>query len=125
MSNDRQIGLGDVPDAIRRAVVAEARERDISFSKLVSEIVARCLGVQIAPTGQRLRRSANGELRVVRIPTELSDALERVVTGDRRVAKARLILNCLAEHYGLPSESPLNRSLAQPRDQGGRFVGRS
>ena len=54
----------------------------------------------------------------------LALAQAQQVNGGRRVAKARLIVNCLAEHYGLEAESPLNRSLAQPRGAHGRFTGR-
>lgn len=125
-----QVNVQDVPDAIREKVLSEASERDVSISSLVVEIVGRCHGLDIPASGQRLRRQANGELPsgkppwVIRVPAVLAEALVAAVGDDRRVAKSRLILNCLAEHYGLPAESPLNRSLAQPRDGGGRYARR-
>ena len=128
MSDVRQIGISDVPDAIRQAVIADARERDISISSLVVEVVARCHGLSYPPAGQRLREGTTGEPPwVIRMPRELALALAAAQQngGGRRIAKSRLILACLAEHYDLPAESPLNRSLAQPRGDGGRFMGRS
>jgi hypothetical protein len=124
----RQVNIGSVPEAIREAVVAEARERDVSISSLVVEIVGRCYGQTMHATGQRLRTGTVGSLPwVIRMPGSLALALASAqeANGGRRIAKSRLIVACLAEHYGLPAESPLNRSLAQPRGAGGRFVGRS
>lgn len=124
----RQVNIGDMPEPVRLAALAEARERDISLSSLVAEVVGRCYGLQLDPHGQRLREGTTGELPwVIRIPVDLAAALARAqqANGGRRVAKGRLIINCLAEHYGLPVESPLNRSLAQPRGAGGRFTGRA
>lgn len=123
----RQINIGDMPEPVRVAALEEARERDISLSSLVTEVVGRCYGIQVDHQGQRLRQGTTGELPwVIRIPAELAATLARAQQngGGRRVAKGRLIVNCLAEHYGLPVESPLNRSLAQPRGTGGRFTGR-
>lgn len=124
----RQVNIGDMPEPVRLAALSEARERDISLSSLVVEVVARCYGVRLDHHGQRLREGTTGELPwVIRMPSELAVTLARAQQngGGRRVAKGRLIVNCLAEHYGLPVESPLNRSLAQPRGKGGRFRGRS
>lgn len=128
MSDVRQIGVAEVPAPIVQAVFAEATERDISISSLVVEIVGRCHGFDYPPAGQRLRKGAGGEPPwVIRMPSELALALARAQQngGGRRVAKSRLIVGCLAEHYDLPVDSPLNRSLAQPRGERGRFVGRS
>jgi len=128
MSEVRQVGVSDVPDRIRDSVVGEARERDVSISSLVVETVGRCYGMNLPANGQRLREGTTGEPPwVIRMPTELAQRLARAQQsgGGRRVAKSRLILACLADHYGLPAESPLNRSLAQPRGSGGRFTGRA
>jgi hypothetical protein len=124
----RQIGITEVPEEVRQAVLDDARERDISISSLVVELVGRCYGLDYPPAGQRLRKGATGEPPwVIRMPDELAIrlALAQENGGGRRIAKSRLILSCLAEHYGLQVESPLNRSLAQPRDGDGRFVGRT
>jgi hypothetical protein len=124
----RQINIADVPEPIRAATIAEARERDLSLGALVSEVVARCYGLDLDVRGQRLREGTTGQLPwVIRVPDELALALEQAQQGNggRRIAKGRLIVNCLADHYGLPVESPLNRSLAQPRGAGGRFTGRA
>jgi hypothetical protein len=124
----RQVNIGDMPEPIRLAALAEARERDISLSSLVTEVVGRCYGLQLNHQGQRLREGTTGEVPwVIRIPRELAIALAAAQQngGGRRVAKGRLIVNCLADHYGQPLESPLNRSLAQPRGAGGRFTGRA
>lgn len=123
----RQVNIGDMPEPVRLAALAEARERDIGLSLLVTEVVSRCYGLELAVQGQRLREGTTGQLPwVIRIPDELALALAAAQQngGGRRVAKGRLIVNCLADHYGLPVESPLNRSLAQPRGAGGRFTGR-
>jgi hypothetical protein len=128
MSDVRQVGIADVPDAIRDKVIAEARDRDISISSLVVEIVGRCHGLDLPANGQRLRKGTAGDPPwVIRMPIELAMRIARAqqTGGGRRVAKSRLILACLADHYDLPAESPLNRSLAQPRGEGGRFMGRS
>lgn len=128
MADVRQVNIGEVPEAIRRAVMAEATERDVSISSLVVEIVGRCCGLKLEPSGQRLRVGATGDPPwVIRVPSELALALAKrqQSNGGRRVAKSRLIIACLAEHYDLPAESPLNKSLAQPRGAGGRFVERS
>lgn len=132
MAERVQVNVQDVPEAIRDRVVAEARERDLSITNVVGEIVARCHGLEWTVGGQALRRKASGELPsgeppwVLRFPRELVDKLQQTAreAGGRRVAKSRLILGCLAEHYGLSPQSPLNRSLGQPRDPGGRYVRR-
>lgn len=125
----RQVNIGDMPESIRLAVLDDARERDISVSSLVTEVVARCYGVKLEQQRtQRLRDGTTGELPwVIRMPSSLTYALSlaQLNNGGRRVAKGRLIVNCLADHYGLPPESPLNRSLAQPRGANGRFTGRA
>jgi hypothetical protein len=127
----RQINISTMPDEVRLAVIAEARERDMSLSSLVTEIVGACHGLRYdhgAQRRQRLREGTTGELPwVLRIPAELALALAQAqqANGGRRVAKQRLIVSCLAEHYGIETESPLNRSLAQPRGAGGRFKGRA
>jgi hypothetical protein len=130
MAADRvQVNVSDVPEAIRDRFVAEARERDLSLTQLAIEIVSRCYSVRVEVSGQTLRKKANGEVPsahppwVMRFPLELAAALDRAA-GGRRIAKGRLVVNCLAEHYGLPAQSPLNRSLGQPRDEGGRFARR-
>lgn len=126
MSSRVQINVSEVPDAVRERFVAEARDRDLSLTQLAIEIVSRCYGVKVEVSGQTLRKSANGELPaaqppwVMRFPLELAAALDRAA-GGRRIAKGRLVVNCLAEHYGLPPQSPLNRSLGQHRDESGRY----
>lgn len=121
----RQVGVSEVPDAIRDAVLAEARQRDVSLGSLVVEIVGRCHGIDLPATG-RMRQGTTGEPPwVIRMPFNLLVRLIRAQGKGGRLAKSRLILACLADHYDLPAESPLNRSLAQPRGEGGRFVGRS
>lgn len=123
----RQVNISEVPEPVRLAVLAEATARDMSISSLVVEIVAECYGLRLDHHGQRLREGTVGQLPwVIRMPGELALALATAQQngGGRRVAKGRLIVNCLADHYGLELESPLNRSLAQPRGYRGRFVGR-
>ena len=127
----RQINISVMPEPVRQAVFREARERDMSISSLVVEIVGLCHGIRYDASTtrrQRLREGTGGLLPwVIRMPDELALALaqRQQANGGRRIAKQRLIVNCLAEHYGLEAESPLNRSLAQPRGTGGRFVGRA
>ena len=126
----RQINISAMPEPVRLAVIAEATERDMSLSSLVTEIVGACHGLRYdhgAQRRQRLREGTTGQLPwVLRLPADLALALAQAqqANGGRRVAKQRLIVACLADHYGLEAESPLNRSLAQPRGTGGRFTGR-
>jgi hypothetical protein len=126
----RQVNISVMPEAVRQAVFREAQERDMSISSLVVEIVGLCHGLRYDASmtkRQRLREGTGGLLPwVIRMPDELVLALaqRQQANGGRRIAKQRLIVNCLAEHYGLETDSPLNRSLAQPRGDGGRFTGR-
>lgn len=131
MAEVRQVNISAMPEPVRQAVLAEARERDMSLSSLVTEIVGACHGLRYdhgAQRRQRLREGTTGDLPwVLRLPADLALALAQAqqANGGRRVAKQRLIVACLADHYGLDAESPLNRSLSQPRGMGGRFVGRA
>ena len=106
-----EIIVPDVPDEVWEALHADAIERNVSRNEAAVSILAERYAVRREPSTAKFR--ARGELNTDRplqlvVPTRLRKKLR--AEAFRREATIRgLVIEALAEHYGLPFDSPQRR----------------
>jgi len=115
--------LGDPPSAVREAVEADARARDVSLNDAVGEILARRYGLEWDSSGYPFS-GTTGEAKDwgLRMPVALRDVIKAHAKALEGGTMRGCILLALSAHYDLPAQSPRKR---RPRRQShGRPRGR-
>lgn len=90
----------NVPPEIRRAVVADARERAVTISDVVGELLARAWDLRYEASGETSEPGLTGTQFVLRLPQEI---VLRIYLASRvsGLTESSVILSALADHYGL------------------------
>jgi hypothetical protein len=111
----RQAGVlvEDVPAAVREAVEAEARERDINRNDVIGEILARRFRLSWEPSGYPYREAEGSTQWNVKLTHELREALRRHAR-ERKLTQRGTIILMLQLHYGLPPSSARRRPSHPP-----------
>jgi hypothetical protein len=110
MSDRAAIDVRDVREDIRKAVEADARERDSSMNDVVGEILARRYGYVWTPSGYPYTDGTESTQWLLRVPGALRDSIRDHAKGMPSGTMRGVIMAALAQHYGLPVESPRKRS---------------
>lgn len=105
------IDVRKVPEAIRQRVDAEAQLDGISRNDVIVRVLSGRYGVPYEPTGYPYNAdggdSAQWGLRVPRVLRDVIRAHAETVGG----TQPGVILLALADHYGLPAQSPRKRGV--------------
>lgn len=102
--------MKDVPAPLSAALVRDARERDVSLNEAAVEPLARKYGVGRVPSDACFVEPDDdpGVLKL-RVPGDLRYALRRRAAASDSTIRG-LVLQALAQHLGLPAESPKRRT---------------
>lgn len=93
------------------ALLADAEARDVSRNEAAVSILARRYGVAREPSGQRFKpprdRDPSRPMQLM-VPEQLRYKLN-VTAARRKATQTGLVLEALAEEYGIPFDSPQRR----------------
>lgn len=105
-----QTNVRNVHPDIRKAVVADALEREVTLSDVVGEILAQRFRSEYEPSGRRA--TGLGDNGVDQFLLSLPVGIVTAVyfeSKNRKTTQSSVVQMVLADHYGLPF-TPVSRS---------------
>lgn len=101
--------VSDVPARLRRALVRDAQQRDVSVNH--AAVAPLCLAYGVALPGANGRYvdvDPDQAAMTLRVPPMLRTRLRTKAAQDDATIRG-LVIACLASHYGLPAQSTKRR----------------
>lgn len=104
------INIRDVPEPLREAVEADARERNLSVNDVQGEVLASYYAVPWTHGGRRKNEYAYSGVDqwVIRVPASLKALVRQHAEASGNTMRG-IVLLILTRHYGLPPEDTHRR----------------
>lgn len=101
MADRVEIVVQDIPQELRSAIIADAREQNVSINEVAVRILATAFGVEREPSGRPYRGESGSTQLLLAVPDALRTAVR--LSSARRGATIRgIVIEVLSEHYSLP-----------------------
>jgi hypothetical protein len=114
MTKRVQIILTEMPLEQRQALAADAEERNVSRNEALVSVLCQAYNVVYEPARSSFRPVDDTDLEkpiTFEVPKKVRDKI-RVSAARQNATMAGLVRLAVAQHYGLPTESPVRKPRA-------------